>query len=223
MAEKSRQDVRAAEAAIEAARQNVQSAIGQYYPSVTLNVENFLHKESLSTLTVWEGVLQANIPIFTGGQIDANVRTAWSQLRQAWLSDQRTHRLVSEQVRTAYENIMGSKKRLADLHVEVTAARDALQQARFSYTAGLATNLDVLTAIDQLNSAELSLAGEQFNYKIFYMQLLRSQGRLNRPASPRPPPGAPASRPSVEEVTTPSLIGGSPTTGPTTQPATAPS
>ena len=217
LAQKSRQDVQAGEAAVEAARQSVQAAIGQYYPSVTLNLENFLHKESLSTLTVWDGVLEANIPIFTAGQIDANVRTAWSQLRQAWLNDQRTRRLVSEQVRTAYENLQGSKLRLHDLHVEVAAARDALQQARFSYTAGLATNLDVLTAIDQVNSAELSLASEQFNYKIFYLQLLRSQGKLARPDSPLPPPGAPAAKPSIDEITpvSPAAI---PATAPATQP-----
>ncbi|HET6246805.1 MAG TPA: TolC family protein [Tepidisphaeraceae bacterium] len=224
-AQKTRQDVQAASAAVEAARQNVQSAIGEYYPSVAFNIENFLHKESLSTLTVWEGTVQVNVPIFTAGQIDANVRTAWSQLRQAWLNDQRTRRLVSEQVRTAYENIHGSKLRLHDLHIEVAAARDALNQARFSYSAGLATNLDVLTAIDQVNSAELSLASEELNYKVFYMQLLRAEGRLARPDSPLPPPGSPSSKPSIDEITPVApmtMPANAPTTAPATSPTTAP-
>ena len=217
-----RQDVQAGRSAIEAARQSVQSAIGQYYPSVTLNLDYLLHKESVSTASIWESVLSANIPIFTGGVIDANVRAAWSQLRQAWLNDQRNHRQVSEQVRTAYENLQGSKKRVRDLHIEVAAARDALQQAQFSYNAGLATNLDVLTAIDALNSAELSLNTEELNYKVFYLQLLRSQGTLSRPDSPLPPPGAPVSQPSIEEVTSPGAATRRGANGAATQPTTAP-
>lgn len=209
-AEIARQDVQASEAAIEAGRQNVQAAIGQYYPSVTLNLDYFLHKESIPTISEWEGIIQANIPIFTAGQINANVRTAWSQLRQAWLNERRTRRLVSEQVRTAYENLGASGRRLTELRVEVTAAQEALRQAEQMYAAGLATNLDRLTAQDQLLSAQLSLAAEEFNYKVYYLQLIRSMGTLPRPQVPAPIAAVPASQPSPQEVTTP---------GPVTKPA----
>ncbi|MDB5305502.1 MAG: outer rane efflux protein [Phycisphaerales bacterium] len=206
IAESTRQDIQAAEAAIEANRQNVNAAIGQYYPSVTLNVDYFLHKETFPTFSEWAGIVQLNVPIFTAGQIDANVRTAWSQLRQAWLNATHTRRLVSEQVRTAYENMKSSNLRVVELRVEVAAAQEAYRQARQTYTAGLATNLDVLTAQDQLLASQLSLANEEFNYKLFYLQLQRSIGRLPRPDSPLPPPGAPTSQPSPMEVETPRVV-----------------
>ena len=174
---------------------------------------------------MWEGLFSGNIPIFTAGIVDANVRTAWSQLRQAWLADQRNRRTVSEQVRTACKNLKGSKLRIVDLRVEVSAARDALEQAQFSYNAGLATNLDVLTAQDQLRSSQLALATERLNFKLFYIQLLRSEGRLPRPVSPEAPANVPTSEPSDEELTTPSLPqmpGVNPGINPTTNPATAP-
>src|SRR5665213_191423 len=194
-AQATRQDVQAAQAAIEAGRQNVQAAIGQYYPSVTLNLDYYLHKESFPTISEWDGILTANIPIFTAGQINANVRTAWSQLRQAWLNERRTRRMVAEQVRTAYENLKASSRRLNELHVEVSAAQEALRQAEQMYAAGLATNLDRLTAQDQLLSAQLSLAAEAFNYKVYYLQLIRAMGTLRRPDYPPAPTTAPASRP----------------------------
>lgn len=203
-AEKHRQDVQASEAAVEASRQSVQSAIAEYYPSVTLDIDYFLHKESLSRLTVWDGIVQADIPIFRGGIIEADVRTAWSQLRQAWLNQQRTRRQVAEQVRQSYENVRGSKSRVAELRVEVAAARDALQQAQFSYQAGLATNLDVLTATDQLLSAQLSLATEALNYKVYFLQLQRAEGLLEIPG--KTPSTAPAAiQPDEAEITTPAL------------------
>ncbi|MDB5293581.1 MAG: outer rane efflux protein [Phycisphaerales bacterium] len=205
LAESTRQDIQAAEASIESFRQLVNAAIGQYYPSVTLNVDYFLHKESFPTFSEWSGIVQLSTPIFTAGQIEANVRTAWSQLRQAWLNANHTRRLVSEQVRTAYENLQASNRRIVELRVEVAAAQEAYRQAQQTYTAGLATNLDVLTAQDALLSSQLSLANEEFNYKLFYLQLLRSMGRLARPDSPLPPPGAPASQPSPAEVETPRL------------------
>ena len=198
---RTRQDVQASEAAIEAARQSVQAAIGQYYPSINIDFEYLIQKAP--SLYGWTGAITANVPIFTAGIIDANVRTAWSQLRQAWLNEQRTHRLVAEQVRTAYENLEGSKRRIVELHIEVAAAHDALQQAQFSYQAGLATNLDVLTATDQLLAAQLSLATEELNFKIYYLQLLRSEGRLPRPDSPFGLTSAPTSQPSDRDVTTP--------------------
>lgn len=205
LAEDTRQDARAAEAAMEAARQNVQSAIGQWYPSVSLNLDYYLSRMSGGAVE-WASLLQANIPIFTAGQIHANVRTAWSQLRQAYLSQQQTRRLIAEQVRVAYQNVIDSKRRIAELHVEVAAAAEALRQAESAYAAGLGTNLDRITAQDQLLSAQLSLANEQFNYKVFYLNLERAMGRIPLPETIAPPPGTPTSRPTPQETQTPGPV-----------------
>jgi outer membrane protein TolC len=222
---RTRQDVQAGEAAVEAARQNVQAAIAQYYPSVTLNVDYFLHKESISTGTVWESLLTVNLPIFTFGEIDANVRQAWSQLRQTWLTDQRNHRTVTEQIRTAYENLTGSKLRIAELRIETSAAREALQQAQFSYQAGLATNLDVLTATQSLLTSQLALVTEELNYKVDYVQVLRSEGQIPRPDSGTVLSTGPTSQPAEDELTTPGpgeLQTTNPSVPSATNPTTAP-
>jgi len=206
-----RQDVRASEGQIEAARQNVQQAIGQYYPSVTLDV-NYLLSRTISTtgfipsLYHWNAILDVNLPIFTGGAINANVRTAWSQLRQAWLTERATRRQAAEQVQVAYENLEDSRRRIVELHVEVEAAQEALRQAENAYAAGLGTNLDRLTAQDQLLTAQLSLVGEEFNFKVFYLDLLREQGRMPLPDSAVPLTTQPTSRPAAPETITPGPV-----------------
>lgn len=221
---RARQDLQAAEQAVESSRQAVHMALAEYYPSISINLDYFLTKQSIATVTNWESVLQANLPLYTGGTIQADVRTAWSQLRQAWLNEQRVRRTISEQVRTALENIVGSKKRLVDLHIEVKAAFDALMQAEFSYNAGLGTNLDVLTAQDALLTARLSLVTEQLNFKLYYLQLLRAEGRMPLPLSPEP--GKPATTQPEDEMltipTTPPGFSGMPASAPATQPTTAP-
>jgi outer membrane protein TolC len=81
-------------------------------------------------------------------------------------------------VRVAYENLLGSRRRLAELQTTLAAARAAYEQAVADQRVGRGTNLEVIVAQDQLLSAELQLAGEEFDYKIAYLNLLRSAGVL---------------------------------------------
>lgn len=174
----SREDVVASRAAIRAARQAVHGAISQYYPSVNLNLTGFLYRENFTDASKWTAVLNANLPIFTAGQIEADVRRAWSELRQAALFESLTRREALQGVRLAYENVSASRQRLTGLATQVQAAREALEQSEGSYRVGLATNLERLTAQSDLLSAELQLASEQFDQALLLMDLTRFTGRL---------------------------------------------
>ena len=68
-----RPDVLAVRKGTEAARQQVVAALGQWYPSVSLELEYFLHKESVPTANLWEGFIDVNLPLFDAGIIYANV------------------------------------------------------------------------------------------------------------------------------------------------------
>ena len=63
----------------------MRAAFSQYYPSVSLNFNAFLYRENFDDASKWTAVLSANLPIFTAGLIHADVRDAWSGLRQAAL------------------------------------------------------------------------------------------------------------------------------------------
>lgn len=200
-AEQSRQDLIAARAAVESARFAVEAAIGQYFPSVTINLNYYLSRQSFPTDSEWNALLSANIPIFTGGIIEANVRAAWSVLRQTKLLESATRRLVLEDVTIAYQNLMVSRDRLPELQVQVKAAEEARFLAEQQYRAGLARNLDVLAAQDQLLSSQLQFTSERFNQKVFYLTLLRAMGtlstRLPWESRPTTAPGTqPATRPA---------------------------
>ena len=173
-----RQDLRAALSAIEAARQNVQAALGQYWPSVSLNVAYFLSRESAPTDSDWSALLSANLPLFSAGLIEADVRQAWSALRQAKYFESLTRRRVVQEVRIAYENLLGSRARLAELRTTERSAQAAFDQATANQRAGRGTTLESIVAQDQLLSAQLELASEEFDYKIAYLNLLRSAGVL---------------------------------------------
>lgn len=187
-----RQDLVAAAAGVEAAKSDVEVAIGQYYPSVSLNLNYILSKPEVSNSGWWNGVLSANIPIFTAGQIRADVRAAWSLLRSAKLSESQTRKQIVEDVQISYEDIRASRERLQVLRIQRDAAAEALRQAEERYLRGVGLNIDRLIAQDSLLSAQLQLTTQQVNDKLFHLTLLRAVGKLTTKL-----PGQTATRPTT--------------------------
>lgn len=178
-AQDARFDIAAAVAAREVAREAVQSAVAQYYPSVTLNASGFLYREFYDDASRWNAILSANLPIFSAGLIEADVRSAWSRLRQAALDESYTRRRAISEIRQSLENVNTSSRRIEALRDEVTAADEALSQANSAFANGLGTNLDALTAQDQLLTSQLDLASAEYDRTVFYLDLLRATGRLS--------------------------------------------
>lgn len=227
LAAETRQDLRAASAQLKATRAAVDVAISQYYPSVSLNVSGFLYREFYADATKWSTILSANLPIFSAGLIEADVRAAWSRLRQAALYESLVRRTVLRDVRQAHENLTTADRRIKELEDQVLAAQDAYEQARNAYANSLAINLDVLTAQDQLLNSELQLTGAKFDRTVFYLDLVRATGRMgdvtgNGLLSPAPAT-RPATRATVDIPPTPAVsrLSAPPATDPTpvTRPA----
>jgi outer membrane protein len=178
LAAASRHDILAADAALAAARRDVEVAFGQYYPSVTLNLEYVLSVNNTSTENQWNAILRASVPIFTAGRIEADVRTAWSRVRQAHLLGQLVRRQVVADIETKHHDYLSAGQQIVQLKRRVAAAELALKQAEANYDVQLATNLDRLVAQDELLSARLDLITQEYSRKFAYLALLRAAGRL---------------------------------------------
>lgn len=174
-----RQDLLGAEAAVRAAKYSVDAAIAQYYPSVSINVAGFLYREYFSDASKWDAILIGNLPIFSAGIIEADVRNAWSKLRQAALYQSELKRQIDRDVQVAYDDLLNSEQLLTSLNEQVKAASDALDQAEQLLKNQLAIPLDVLTAQDTLLTAQLNYTNELISRTIFYLDLLRITGQLD--------------------------------------------
>ncbi len=178
-AEAGRQDLLAADAAVRAARYNVKVAIGQYYPSVGLNTDFDIYTRPFQNATFWDALINFNIPIYTGGLIRAEVRTAWSAYRVAALDQSQLKRQIDQNVQIAYVDLNLAHDELAELQTQVLAARDEFYLAQMLYKNGGGTYLNVLQAQATLLSAQLQLTTEQFTQKTAYFNLLRTAGKLS--------------------------------------------
>jgi outer membrane protein TolC len=155
-----------------------------------LNVTGFLYRDFYADASKWNALLTANLPIFSAGIIEADVRDAWSRLRQAALNESAVRRQALNDVQIAYENLATAQQRILDERDEVQASQDAYQQAQQSFRNGLAINLDVITAQNDLLNAQLQLTSDLFDRTIFYLDLIRATGQLPQIAT-----NAPATQP----------------------------
>lgn len=197
-----RQDLAAAAAAAGAARARVDAEIGRYYPTISVNLDYFLTRDTAPTDRDFNGLLSLHLPIFSAGRIDADVRTAWSEFRQTVLRHSLTRREIRRDVEVAHFDLQATRARIAEISNQLRAAREALRQAEASYGAGLGTNLERITAQDQLLAAQVRLAREEFTGKVAYLAAMRAAGVLTQAGTGegmdgkqlpprREPPGSP--------------------------------
>jgi outer membrane protein len=206
--ESGRQDLLAANAAVNAARQNVEVQWGQYYPSVTAGLSYALLNNP-GPSGAWNLVLSLSQPLYDAGVIHADVRNAWSLFRQAALTQIQLRRQIDQQIQTAYINLQLARQQLLELQVEVRAAKDAYDNALAQYQQGSQIYLNVLTALNTLLTSQLQLTTEQFAQKTAYFNLLRTVGKLNLAMA------LSATQPSEQGIRE---LATQPATGPSTQP-----
>src|SRR5262249_46461151 len=123
-------------------------------------------------------LLSANLPIFSAGRIEADVRIAWSRLRQAALDESAARRHALFDVQVAFENLAASRRRIQELEDQVSAAAEARARAVDARANGLGIELDVLLAQEALQNAELALTDARFDRSVFFLALQRSTGQL---------------------------------------------
>jgi outer membrane protein len=170
-----RLDLAAARQGVEVSSLGVTSAYRQYFPTANLSLSWLLYRTPGGS-NPWSATVSLLQPIFNAGLTHLDVRTALSDLRQSALEQERLARVVHEDITLAYEDYVTSTRKLAELEVTVGAAQRAYEQAVAQYRVGNASNLDQLSAQNQLLSAQLQRSQERYNQKLFYLQLLRASG-----------------------------------------------
>ncbi|MDX2131583.1 MAG: TolC family protein [Planctomycetota bacterium] len=188
LAHEHRQDVLAARAEVDAARREVDAAIGQYAPTLTIDLETFVLQTPDDSASAIASFIQLRVPLFSAGRIEADIRAAWSVFREAVLEHRLRTRAAVADVDSALARLGASRARLEEFRTQVRAARDALTLAEASYQAGLGTNLERVTAQDELLSAELEEVSEGFEHTLLTLELRRACGLLatEQIGSPRP-------------------------------------
>ena len=154
-----RPDILKSEADLHAATAKVGQAKAQLFPSITLGGVGGLQSIHADSLTDWAsrfwiGGAQVSIPIFEGGKLKAQIRTADAQMKEAALAWRST-------VLSAYHDADNALVAYADEQRHATALARALADARRSdalmrsrYQSGFVSMIEVLQAQRTVHQAE---------------------------------------------------------------------
>lgn len=165
----------------EAGEQNVKSTRAGYLPEVDLVGGYSVLRSPFSVawdnrVSGWMAGVQAQWNIFDGRATAGRVIQARSQLAQAKLSQSETALAIEVQVRQAYSSLVEAWELVQASGKTVEQAQEALRLANVRYTAGTATQLDVLTSQVYLIQAQLNQLQANYGYNVALATMRQSIG-----------------------------------------------
>ncbi len=120
--------------------------------------------------------LQLDWLIFDGFSRDAQRHSAQAQQRDAELGLSQLRDNIADEVYNGRRTLLTRHKGLLTAERAVQMAKDTLELVRVQYESGTGTQLDLLTAQDQLILAEVGLAQARFDQALAVINLRRLTG-----------------------------------------------
>jgi outer membrane protein TolC len=162
---------RAAEAAIDLAASGLR-------PNVTITGGPQIQTTDPTNRDVvnFAGTITLTLAILDGGLTDAKVAEARARLAQSKVSEEQTRQQVELDVRNAYLALGNAADLLRSALSAQAAATEALRIANVRFQAGVGTQLEVVTAVQNAATADSNVVQAGFQYFLAYAQLDRAVG-----------------------------------------------
>ncbi len=177
----SRPDVRAAERDYASSTASVGQKQALLYPGVSLagNINtggsNFGDLGKLSTIS-WSFGPSLSVPIFHGGQLNADVEAARAARDQSFVAYRKSILTALSEVENASVSLNQNRLRAAQLQRIVSNSRKINELTLEQYRAGTKSFVDVLTAQRDLLSAETNLSQARTDLVLNYVALQKALG-----------------------------------------------
>ena len=117
-----------------------------------------------TVIPVYQYQASLDMPLFTGGRIDAERTKADLAIRQLKQQEQETRNRVGQEVKTALSQLDAARSEVEVARLGVDLARQEVEQARDRFQAGVANNIEVISAQDALSRANDNQIGALYRY-----------------------------------------------------------
>lgn len=168
-----------------AAKDNISKQFGGHLPVLNANAGyNYEHDtdngfDSAQTQSVAAAGLKLNLPIYSGGLINAQTRQASYQYSQAVANAEVVYRNTVQQTRQFYLGVLSGISQVKADKQAVISNESSLKATQASYLVGTNTIVDVLTQQSNLFNAQLLLTQDQYAYLINTLNLKLAAGTLS--------------------------------------------
>ena len=181
---KNNQSLAAALAASNAAKFELKRQSRGHYPTVDLSAsyndgridDDRLGDYSQDDISL---LVQLNIPLFTGGRIDA----ARQQAASNYLSAQNTallqKRLTTQQTRIAYLGVVSGIGQVKAFKQALNSSTTALEATEAGFEVGTRTSVDVLVSLRETFRAQRDYSSSRYDYLVNTLRLKQAAGLLS--------------------------------------------
>lgn len=186
--------LKVAELASEAARQNSRIKASGHLPTLTASI-NYVNRDDTNTEIFANGsstpfpldsrydeqssiALNLNIPIFSGLGVSGERRQAKQQQIQAQEIYNKTQRDIIQQTRSLHLSVVTNVAQNRALKQAITSSQSALEATQAGYDVGTRNLVDVLVAQRNLYQSQRNYDQTRYNYIINMLQLKQVIGNL---------------------------------------------
>jgi outer membrane protein TolC len=181
VAVRTRPDIRAADAQLAVAQQQLAVIRASRLPTVGvfgndgptgLGFNHLLNTYTYGVQLTW--------PIFEGGRRSGQAQEQEAVARDIDVRRRDLRQQVAVDVRSAFLDIASAREQVDAARERQTLAELELQQARERFSAGVSGNADVVTALSSLNAARTGLIDALSAYQTARVSLARAEGTVSQ-------------------------------------------
>jgi len=174
-----RAEYRVLEAQGRAADQNTAAAAALALPTVqAFGTYETLGLTTTNLLPVYEVGVQVSIPLFQGGRVQARESQARAERAQVDTRRRDLEAQVRFEVATARERLEASRAEAQVARRTLELARAELEQARHRFEAGVSSNIELVTAQEELARAEEGHLDADYRLDQAWADLAHAKGEL---------------------------------------------
>ncbi len=174
-----RPELRALRSEQERAALAARTAADQRLPKVQFSgfwAQQGLTPDSIIPVYQYQGSIL--FPIFTGGRIQADRAKADLAIRQLQQRETELRNRIALEVKTAAAQVESARNEVAVANSGIQLAREEVTQARDRFQAGVANNIEVITAQDELARANDNQIGALYRYNQARASLAYAVGQM---------------------------------------------
>ncbi len=151
-----RPDVKAAQHAAVVAEKKIAIARSGFFPTVNAVANSYTKRVGADNGVDWDITLNVDVPIFNGTQTFGEVKEAQAQAEEAKLRSSQVQRQAVLDIRNAYTKLTTNQRQTKAFKRAVDAAQRNYDLQAADYRNNLVNNLDVLQALQDLQTMRRS-------------------------------------------------------------------
>lgn len=176
-----RQEWKAVEAQERAARYQKQAAQYSRLPSLRFDGDwAYLGNSSNNGIPTYAYQASVNMPLFTGGRIRAEVAKADLELQKVRQQQADLRNQIALDVKTSLLNLQSARNEVQVANLGVQLAKDEVAQARDRFNAGVANNIEVISAQDSLARANDNQIAALYRFNQARADYARAIGQMEK-------------------------------------------